>query len=187
MSCSLHRGLLAVLSLLSFGSQLTLAAPSPTDLRLRGYSVIPSPQQVSLQSEDIDFDGTWGYRSISVRPTHIAVRSLLKDLREFHALTLKPAVASGKNVVQLAVVQGTVKVAGTDDVASQGYLLKIAPGLIEVTGNGDPGLLYGVQTLTTLEARTGRTLAVACRHHSRLAFTRRAFRSLGHQASSRQN
>ena len=86
----------------------------------------------------------------SVGPTHIAVRSLLKDLREFHGLTLKPAVASSKNVVRLAIAEGTVKTAGTGDVASQGYLLKIAPGLIEIIGNGDPGLLYGVQTLLQL-------------------------------------
>ena len=64
-------------------------------------------------------------------PTHIAVRSFLKDLREFHGLTLKPAVASSKNVVRLAIAEGTVKTAGTGDVTSQGYLLKIAPGLIE--------------------------------------------------------
>src|SRR5258706_3856637 len=89
---------LAVLSLLSF-NQLSLAM-GPTELRLRGYAVIPSPQKLSLQDEDIDFDGTWAYRGTSVGPTHIAVRSLLKDLREFHGLTLKPAVASSKNIVR---------------------------------------------------------------------------------------
>jgi len=149
MSFVLRTRLLTVLSLLLF-APLSLATPSPTELRLRGYSVIPSPQKVSLQAEDIDFDGTWAYRGTSVGPTHIAVRSLLKDLREFHALTPKPAVASSKNVVRLAIAEGTVKTAGTGDVASQGYLLKIAPGMIEIIGNGDPGLLYGVQTLLQL-------------------------------------
>jgi hexosaminidase len=149
MSFAINTRLLVVLSLISF-NQLSLATPSPTELRLRGYSVIPSPQKVSLHAEDIDFDGTWVYRGTSVGPTHIAVRSLLKDLREFHGLTLKPAVASSKNVVRLAIAEGTVKTAGTGDVASQGYLLKIAPGLIEIIGNGDPGLLYGVQTLLQL-------------------------------------
>src|ERR1044071_10218053 len=108
-------GFLVTLSLLSF-SQLSLATPNLTELRLRGYSVIPSPQKVMLQPEDIDFDGTWAYRGNSVGPTHIAVRSLLKDLREFHSLTLKPAVASSKNVVRFAIAAGTVKTAGTGDV-----------------------------------------------------------------------
>src|SRR4026208_1167918 len=102
MSFSPRIGFLAVLlSLLSF-SQLSLAK-GPTELRLRGYSVIPSPQKGSLQAEDIDFDGTWVYRATSVGPTHIAVRSFLKDLRKFHGLSLKPAVASSKNVVRLAI------------------------------------------------------------------------------------
>jgi hexosaminidase len=149
MSAAIRTRFLAVLSVFSL-AQLSLATPSPTELRLRGYSVIPSPQKVMLQSDDIDFDGTWAYRAGSFGPTHIAVRSLLKDLREFHGLTLKPAVASSKNVVRLAIVEGTVKTAGTGNVASQGYLMKIAPGLIEITGNGDPGLLYGVQSLLQL-------------------------------------
>ena len=147
MSFSPRIGFLAVLlSLLSF-SQLSLAK-GPTELRLRGYSVIPSPQKVSLQAEDIDFDATWAYRGVGA--THVAVRSLLNDLREFHAITLKPAVPSSKNVVRLAIAAGTVKTAGNGDVTSQGYLLKVAPGLIEIVGNGDPGLLYGVQTLLQL-------------------------------------
>jgi hexosaminidase len=149
MSSVSRTRLLTVSSLLLFAA-LSLATPRLTELRLRGYSVIPSPQKVSLQAEDIDFDGTWAYRATSVGPTHIAVRSLLKDLREFHGITLKPAVASSRNVVRLAIAEGTVKTAGTGDVASQGYLLKIAPGLIEIVGNGDPGLLYGVQTFLQL-------------------------------------
>jgi hexosaminidase len=149
MSPTKRTRLLMVLSLFSI-AQLSLARPSPTELRLRGYSVIPSPQEVILQPEDIDFDGTWAYRGTSVGPTHIAVRSLLKDLREFHGITLKPAVASSRNIVRLAIAEETVKTAGTGDVTSQGYLLKISPGLIEITGNGDPGLLYGIQTLLQL-------------------------------------
>src|SRR4030095_6210457 len=150
-----------VLSLLLFAA-LSLATPRLTELRLRAYSVIPAPQKVNLQAEDIDFDGTWAYRATSVGPTHIAVRSLLKDLREFHGITLKPAVASSRNEVRLAIAEGTVKTAGTGDVASQGYLLKIAPGMIEIIGNGDPGLLYGVQTLLQLlKAGLGGRLNVA--------------------------
>ena len=149
MSIAILVRFLTLLSLLSV-SQLSLARPGPTELRLRGYSVIPSPQKVMFQPEDIDFDATWAYHGGSLGPTHIAMRSLLKDLREFHALMLKPAVASSKNVVRLAIAEGTVKTAGTGDAASQGYLLKIAPGLIQIIGNGDPGLLYGVQTLLQL-------------------------------------
>jgi len=149
MNAAIRTRFLTVLSVFSL-AQLSLAAPGPTELRLRGYSVIPSPQRVTLQSDDIDFDGTWAYRAGSFGPTHIAVRTLLKDLREFHGLTLKPAVASSKNVVRIAIAGGTVNTAATGDVASQGYLLKIAPRLIEITGNGDPGLLYGVQTLLQL-------------------------------------
>ncbi|MSO23379.1 MAG: hypothetical protein EXQ58_09035 [Acidobacteria bacterium] len=146
MNLTIQLRFLRILLLLSAG-QLAWAAQLPTELRLRGYSVLPAPQKVVLQPQDLDFDASWTYRASPVGPTHIAIGSLLKDLQEFHALVLKPASASSRNVVRLTIADGTVKPPSTGDTAGQAYLLKIAPGIIEITGNGDPGLLYGVETL----------------------------------------
>jgi hypothetical protein len=122
--------------------------PLPTELFLRGYSVIPAPRKVQLQSEDIEFNGSWTYSSGSIASKHIAIRTLLQDLKDFHSVELKPG--AGRNVVRLSVKPGAAKTEADPEIDRQGYVLKIFPGSIEVTGNSDVGLFYGVQTLLQL-------------------------------------
>jgi len=122
------------------------AQPAPTDLFLRGYSVIPTPQKVTLQSGDIRIDDSW---SIDGPVTHIATRTLSADLASFHSLALKTAPGPGRNVITLRIRQGAVATAPAE-TSAQAYHLEIAPGRIQITANGDPGLLYGVQTLVQL-------------------------------------
>ena len=122
----------------------------PTDLFLRGYSVIPTPQQVELQGGDVAFDESWGCDTGALAGNHPAIRSLLEGLKEFHAIELKPAVSQTKNVIRLSVAKGAVKTGNDPEIAKQGYLLKITPGLIQLTGNADQGLFYAVQTLLQL-------------------------------------
>src|SRR5215813_6362867 len=133
------------------------AAQRPTELFLRGYSVIPAPQKVELQGGEIEFNDSWSIDAGRLAIDHIALRALVKDLREFHLLELnQPTARTGAktgNVIRLSVMKGAVKTgaaAEAEEINAQGYLLKVAPGLIEVTGNADQGLLYGVQTLLQL-------------------------------------
>src|SRR5262245_20664864 len=63
----------------------------PTELFLRGYSALPAPQKVVLPGGDIEFNDSWTYESGRIARDHIAVRSLLKDLREFHQVELNPS------------------------------------------------------------------------------------------------
>jgi hexosaminidase len=123
---------------------------NPTELFLRGYSVIPTPQKVELQSNDIEFDETWVYHAGNIGGDHIAIRSLLRDLKDFHRIELKPSGSQEKRSIRLAVSKDAVE-AGTDpEIEKQGYRLRIAPDSIEITGNDDAGLFYGVQTLLQL-------------------------------------
>src|SRR5512138_3209685 len=55
-----------------------------TELFMRGYSVIPSPQKVQLSGADIDFGPGWSYDT-TLPASHFAVRTLLADLKEFHS------------------------------------------------------------------------------------------------------
>ena len=128
--------------------------PLPTDLFLRGYALIPTPQKVRLQGGDIEFGTRWSYSS-QVATDHIAVRTLLKDLQELHATDLKPAGAQSGNAIRLSVVAGTVKTGLSSEIDKQAYQLTIAPGRIDITGNSDPGLFYGVQTFLQLLKRGG--------------------------------
>ncbi len=89
---------------------LTAARPGeygPTELFLRGYTLLPAPQSVRLEAADLQFGAHWTLRS-EVPPNHIAVRSLARDLAEFHSIALKTAGARDENVLRLAVAPGTV-------------------------------------------------------------------------------
>jgi hexosaminidase len=121
-----------------------------TELFLRGYSVIPTPQKVELQGGEIVFDDTWFYDAGKIARNHIAIRSLLRDLKDFHLIDLKPASSQAKKAIRLAVTKGAVNTGSDPEIEGQGYRLKIASDLIEITGNGDAGLFYGVQTLIQL-------------------------------------
>ncbi len=123
---------------------------TPTELFLRGYSVIPTPQKVELQSSNIEFDDTWVYDASKIAKDHIALRSLLRDLKDFHLTELKPAGSQSKKAIRLAVARGAVNTGSDLEIEKQGYRLKIAPDLIEITGNADAGLFYGVQTLVQM-------------------------------------
>src|SRR5207244_2344506 len=97
-----------------------------------GYSVIPTPQKVELQDGDIEFNDTWIYDARKVAKDHIAVRSLLRDLQEFHRTELQPATNQTRNVIRLSVAKGAVQIGTDAELDKQGYRLKIAPGLIEI-------------------------------------------------------
>jgi hypothetical protein len=109
--------------------------------------VIPTPQKVSLGAGDVGFDAGWTYRAEGIAPNHIAVRSLTGDLKQFHRIVLAP---HGERAIVLSVKPGTVAVPGEAALSPQGYRLRIAGARIEITGNGDAGLLYGVQTFLQL-------------------------------------
>jgi hexosaminidase len=131
------------LSLLLASTLPALSAPG--DLLLRGYTVIPTPQRVSLDPGDIRLDTAWTVSG----DTGIAARTLATGLAEFHGLHLESTHAPGPNTILLAIRDGAAPGAPAETRA-QGYHLSIAPGRIEVTGNGPAGLFYGVQTLIQL-------------------------------------
>ncbi|MCL6505676.1 MAG: beta-N-acetylhexosaminidase [Bryobacteraceae bacterium] len=129
-------------------------AQPPTELWLRGYSVIPAPQRVQLTGGDVVVDATWRLDAGKLGPQHVAVRSLLSDLKHFHGLELQ-AGAAERNVIRLAVAPATVKTGTEAGVERQGYRLRVRAEAVEVTGNADPGVFYGVQTLIQLLKRDG--------------------------------
>jgi len=140
----------------------TRDARQSTDLFLRGYSIIPAPQKVELRDGEIEFDESWRYDARAVAPNHIAIRALAGDLKSFHHLALQPH--GGGNVIRLSVAKGAVETGLDAEIEKQAYSLKIAPGAIQITGNSDQGLFYGVQTLLQLlkPGPRGRLLLPVC-------------------------
>src|SRR5262249_25094579 len=110
-------------SILTFLLFATLAfAQPPTELWLRGYSVLPTPRNVRLAQGLIELDKGWAIDS-KVGAQHSASRSLVKDLEGFHALPLR-AGASGP-LIRLAIVPGTVTTKSDPEIDRQAYRLRI--------------------------------------------------------------
>ena len=135
-------------------------AQQPTDLWLRGYSVIPTPRSVELASGDVELDSSWAVESKGVDARDISVRSLTGDLETFHGLKLRGG-SPARGVIRLAVQPGAVATRAEAAIDRQAYRLRIDDGAIEVAGNSAAGLFYGVQTLAQLARRdaAGRLLA----------------------------
>ncbi len=142
----------SILFILTFVLTINASEPAPpflTPLRSRGFSLIPAPQQVKLGKQNINVDNSWMLVSEPGKD-NMATKRLIQGASDLHNLTLS---SKGEKKIILSVKSGTVK--GTDDPAlnRQGYLLKVAPGKIEITGNADEGLFYGVQSLLQLLRR----------------------------------
>lgn len=126
----------------------TQALDVVTPLRARGYTVLPTPQQVELAEGDIQLDGSWKIDLQAVKADDIAVATLTQGLREKTGIDVTQG--QGGKTIRLAVKAGTVDPTLDQPRANQAYLLKITDDAIEVTGNTPQGLFYGVQTLVQL-------------------------------------
>ncbi len=146
-----------ILTLSLLFASTAVAEPAPTDLFLRGYSVIPAPQKVVLNGGDTSVN----VFSSVIGPDHIATRTFVDGMKELHGKNLK-TVVDGLSI-NLRITPGMVKEA-PPETAAQAYKLWIAPGVIEVRANGDAGLFYGVQTLLQLIRRNehGQLVAPEC-------------------------
>jgi hexosaminidase len=124
-------------------------------LGARGYTVLPSPQQVTLGAPDFRFGPDWAVELAGVPSQDVAVESLREELETRFGLTL--GHAAGK-AVRLSVRPGAVEIGEAADrdkalLRSQAYRLALSERGIQVTANAPQGLFYGVQTLVQLVRR----------------------------------
>jgi len=131
---------------------IPVGAQPVSELWKRGHAVIPTPRRVQLAEGEVRLDTNWVVDTGALGQGHIAARSLLADLRAFHGLALQPG-GRGSRVIRLRVLPGAVATGAAPEIDRQGYRLRLSQELIELTGNGQPGLFYGVQTLVQLVRR----------------------------------
>lgn len=130
----------------------------------RGYTVVPTPQKVTLEEQDFVFGDKWQLRlNKNVSPKDVAVETLRDDLATRFHVTLETSDEPG-NVVTLSISRGSVVVGKSQDrdkaaLAEQAYRLTLRPGLIVVTANTSAGLFYGVESLIQLAKPTGGKLS----------------------------
>ncbi len=140
--------------LFSNPSNLLLGAETGDDLWNRGYTVLPEPQKVEVNGGDFTFGSDWGLElSSGVTEQHIAVKTLLERLKVDSGINLsisKSGYNLNKKAIQLEIRPGCAALGKKDELARQGYILELKPDKILISGNDNPGLLYGVQTLLQL-------------------------------------
>lgn len=142
--------------LLCAGTIIRAATVSP--LFARGYTVLPSPQEVTLGPKDFEFSAGWRIESgTDVPPGDIAIQSLQSGLQERFHLQLGGSAQTTK-VVRLAIAPNTVTVTHATDrnkaaLDKQAYRLDLTPDRVAITGNTSTGVFYGVQTLLQLLKR----------------------------------
>lgn len=129
-----------------------LSAETSTPLWSRGYSIVPSPQRVQLDGQDVVLGTSWTVDAGPLGPRHIAARTLLRDFESLHGLTLK--TGGGDASIRLSIAPGTVITGGDKEIDRQGYRLTIRADRIEITGNAEEGLFYGVESLLQLARRS---------------------------------
>ncbi|HEY3131428.1 MAG TPA: glycoside hydrolase family 20 zincin-like fold domain-containing protein [Acidobacteriota bacterium] len=105
-----------------------------------------------MQPGDVVFDDSWRYQAVQQSPASIqsSIRALLRDLKEFHSIDLKSTESPVNKTIRLSVRKEAVKTNASPEIEKQAYLLEISQTQIEITGNSDAGVFYGVQTLLQL-------------------------------------
>jgi hexosaminidase len=123
-------------------------------LYVRGYTLIPEPQQAELRGSDFELNDDWQLRlAQGVAAADIAPESLRELLAERYHIKLAPG-SSGKTI-ELVIRPAAVDIGQATDrnkaaLANQAYRLELGPTKIRVTANAAAGLFYGVQTLVQL-------------------------------------
>src|ERR1700680_2779878 len=131
---------------------IALRAQSATELWARGYAVIPAPQSVRLENGDIQIDDRWIIAPSGIDVQEISVRTLRRDLTDWHRLNLKTG-AQGEYAIRLSIQPGVTKTGADPEIDKQAYRMHIGERSVDITGNAAAGLFYGVQTLLQLIKR----------------------------------
>jgi len=141
---------ITILLLLSGGAYASPVSP----LYLRGYTVIPEPQNVRLNSSDFQINGPLRLEiRDGVNPADGAIADLKEQMAQRYNISLLPG-GQGR-VVEVAISPRSVEIGPVADrdtvsVSEQAYRLEITTRKIRITANASPGLFYGVQTLLQL-------------------------------------
>ncbi len=138
---------------------LTLAGAvygeTASPLFARGYTVLPTPQNVELGNKDFEFDKSWRLETApEVKAADISVQSLKEQLSERFHLSLE-GTSKATKVLSLAVKAKTVEIGTATDqnksaLTEQAYEMSLSPTRIAITGNTETGLFYGIQTFVQL-------------------------------------
>jgi hypothetical protein len=116
------------------------------DLRARGYSLIPAPQEALLTDVDIRIDNSWGIETL-INSNSISLRRLVEGAKEFHNLAFK-GTGTGKIILEL--VESPIFDSLDRTRSKEAYQIEIRQDIVKITGTTETGIFYGVQSLLQL-------------------------------------
>lgn len=133
-------------------------AATTSPLFARGYTVIPSPQKVTLGARDFQFGPDWRLEiGKGVRADDIAVESLKEGLQSRFQIAVgeQAGTRSDFKTLSLTIIPDSVSIGPATDhsremLAEQAYKMAMTPHRISITANAPTGLFYGVQTFLQL-------------------------------------
>ena len=134
----------------------SVSGQSVTPLLKRGYTVIPTPQKVTLSTHDFNIGPDWRLElDKSVDRGDIAVEALQDDLAERFHIKINESEASPAGVVSLRITPGSVQIGQASDrdkhvIESEAYRIDLDAQAIQITANTSTGLFYGAETLVQL-------------------------------------
>ncbi len=142
----------AISVLLTFSCLLlfeSAAAAGINSLREQGFSLMPAPQKVKLEPGLAVLGSGWCVEASAGCGT-IPLSSLIDGAEKLHGVVF---AAAGDNKILLTVSPGAVSGAPNSETSAQAYRIRITPERVEITGNSQAGLFYGVQSLLQLMRR----------------------------------
>lgn len=147
---------LLIIGFCLFGPFLSASGQTVTPLFSRGYTVIPTPQRVTLGVHDFNIGPDWQLElDRSVDHSDIAVEAFQNDLAERFHLKIHEHEASPVGVVSFRINPGSVRIGQALDqdkhaVESEAYRIDLDTQAVRITANASTGLFYGVETLVQL-------------------------------------
>lgn len=126
-----------------FGQQTVSIIPQPVSLQInKGYFIIDNSTTLKFNAADTDLKLAANFFSTSIK--NISGNSLLQN------------TATKKNI--------EFKIAKTNTIGEEGYLLNVTPAAITIVANTKAGIIYAIQSLLqTLPAiRTNALLKIPC-------------------------
>ncbi len=136
------------ISLFLFLSMLTplFGQGTITDLRLMGYAIFPTPQQVNLDGESVIIDDSWQIMSEKTTSKLIS-NELIKRSQELHGLIFS---GTGTSQIELKITPAAVSGISNPECSAQAYRISIGQDRIIIEGNDEVGLFYGIQSFLQL-------------------------------------
>ncbi len=117
-----------------------------TDLRLMGYAIFPTPQEVNLNGENVIIDNSWQIMSENTT-SNIISNELTKSAKDLHGLEFS---GTGTGKIELKIAPAVVSGIPDPECSRQAYRISISKDRVSIEGNDEVGLFYGIQSFMQL-------------------------------------